>query len=297
MINHFITTLSSFTPITLEEMSGIKLMNRIDTKYITTEEHLVLLLNMLKKKYRIQVVGGERLIDYRTTYLDTPSLEMFIAHQTGRKVREKIRVRSYIASHLTFLEVKNKDNHGRCDKKRINVNNISTLKEDGAEDFLRSSSWYSLSELTPQLMNTFSRITLVDNEKTERLTIDTNIKFTNLTNNNKKTLGKMVIIELKRNGRKMSYAARLLHEQFIRKASISKYCVGMAMTNNKIRQNRFKELLMLVNDINRPTSYTSNKNNISSVCTEQIHGIQNKYKGVVPINYYMPTIDQVQLIY
>lgn len=269
MNNQLTAALSSFAPITLEEMGSIKLMNRIDTKYITTEEHLVELLEMLSKNYRVQVVSNEKLIDYRTTYLDTPSLEMFMAHQTGRRVREKIRVRSYVSSHLTFLEVKNKDNHGRCDKKRINVRALSTLREDGAEEFLRSSSWYCLSELMPQLKNTFSRITLVDNDKTERLTIDTNVNFVNLMNNNKNSLGKMVIIELKRDGRKMSYAARLFHEQSLHQASVSKYCVGMSMTNNELKQNRFKQLLMLVDKINRP------KINMDS------YNMQTAYKATV----------------
>ena len=63
MNNQLTTALSSFAPITLKEMSGIKLMNRIDTKYITTEEHLMKLLEMLSKNYRVQVVNDESLID------------------------------------------------------------------------------------------------------------------------------------------------------------------------------------------------------------------------------------------
>jgi hypothetical protein len=46
---------------------------------------------------------------YETTYLDTEGREMFMAHQNGRTVREKIRVRTYKDSGLTFLEVKNKN--------------------------------------------------------------------------------------------------------------------------------------------------------------------------------------------
>ena len=34
------TLLQGFAPISLEEMSGVKLMNRTDTKFITTVERL-----------------------------------------------------------------------------------------------------------------------------------------------------------------------------------------------------------------------------------------------------------------
>ena len=43
--------LSSFAPITLEEMSGIKLMNRIDTKFVTTRERVEQLLLMARQEY------------------------------------------------------------------------------------------------------------------------------------------------------------------------------------------------------------------------------------------------------
>ena len=37
--------LSTYQPITLDEMSGIKLMNRTDTKFVTTVDRLMLLLH------------------------------------------------------------------------------------------------------------------------------------------------------------------------------------------------------------------------------------------------------------
>ena len=38
--------LSRLKPITLEQMSGIRLMNRTDTKFVTSKENLVRLLAM-----------------------------------------------------------------------------------------------------------------------------------------------------------------------------------------------------------------------------------------------------------
>ncbi|WP_374693471.1 VTC domain-containing protein [Bacteroides thetaiotaomicron] len=47
-------------------------------------------------------VNGECNIAYHTIYLDTPDRDMYVTHQNGRIVREKIRIRTYINSDLTF---------------------------------------------------------------------------------------------------------------------------------------------------------------------------------------------------
>ena len=43
---------NSFSPISLEQMSGVKLMNRTDTKFVTTMEHLRQLLALARQDYR-----------------------------------------------------------------------------------------------------------------------------------------------------------------------------------------------------------------------------------------------------
>ena len=116
-MTEILQTLKEYIPISLEEMSGIKLMNRTDTKYVTS--------------YQILKVNGEYNIAYHTIYLDTADRDMYLTHQNGRVVREKIRIRTYVDSDLTFLEVKNKNNKGRTDKKRIRIGSIDTIKEDG----------------------------------------------------------------------------------------------------------------------------------------------------------------------
>ena len=177
------TALSAFLPVSLEEMSGIRLMNRTDTKFVTSLDKLSLILQFAVTDYRVQEVEGTRNIAYRTVYLDTSGRDMYMAHQNGHRVREKIRVRTYVSSGLTFLEVKNKDNKGRTDKRRIRVGNIHSLYADGAEGFLEKHAWYHLSELKPWLENNFYRITLVNKAMTERLTIDTDICFCNIEQN------------------------------------------------------------------------------------------------------------------
>ena len=50
--------ISQFHPISLEEMGGIRLMNRTDTKFVTTTDKLLRLLQMAGSDYRIQEIDG-----------------------------------------------------------------------------------------------------------------------------------------------------------------------------------------------------------------------------------------------
>ena len=57
--------ITAFRPITLEEMSGVKLMNRIDTKFITTRPILQRLLTMAQADYMLQEIDGERNLEIK----------------------------------------------------------------------------------------------------------------------------------------------------------------------------------------------------------------------------------------
>ena len=168
--------LSSFKPISLDEMSGIKLMNRTDTKFVTTVDRLRLLLELAQKDYRAQEINGKRIASYYTAYFDTPDNNMYIVHQNGHAGRQKLRIRSYIESGMNFLEVKTKNNHGRTKKKRVDMvgfdpNNpdhgIRFLRQDDQyrqyDEFLRKHLRYDPTVLTEHLENHFNRITLVNN--------------------------------------------------------------------------------------------------------------------------------------
>ena len=186
---------------------------------------------------------------------------MYLRHECGRAVREKIRVRTYVSSHLTFLEVKNKNNKGRTDKKRIPVTSVETLSADGGDDFLRKHAWYRLEQLSPQLENRFHRITLVNQAKSERLTIDCDIRFHNLVNGNNCVLDNLVVVELKRDGRLPSPVHDILHSMYVHPSSFSKYCTGCALTDGLLRQNRFKLRLRKVMQFNNQVIQSSVKNN------------------------------------
>lgn len=237
--------LQNFAPISLDEMKGIKLMNRTDTKFITTYDRLEDLLIRANSEYWIQEIDGQRNMPYFTRYFDTPECQMYVSHQNGKKTRQKVRIRSYIDSGLAFIEVKNKNNHGRTKKKRISLEHKDVCQENYNE-FLCQHLNYNPKILLAQIENNFNRITLVNKQKTERLTIDTSLRFNHLITGNKMSLDKLVIIELKRDGNVYSPIRDIMRDLHIQPQGFSKYCMGMALTNEALKRNRFKERLMLL---------------------------------------------------
>ena len=251
--------INTYSPITLDEMSGIKLMNRTDTKFVTTVDRLKLLLMLARDDYRAQEIEGKRIANYYTAYFDTPDNNMYIVHQNGHAGRQKLRIRSYVDSGLNYLEVKTKNNHGRTKKKRVDMLGFDPLNPDHGirfqrqdaqyrsyDDFLRRHLRYDPTVLSEHLENRFNRITLVNKAKTERLTIDTGLRFHNLVTGKDADLTGLVIIELKRDGLQPSPILGLLRELRIKPSGFSKYCMGSALTNPGLKRNNFKERLHMI---------------------------------------------------
>jgi SPX domain protein involved in polyphosphate accumulation len=127
--------INMFSPITLAEMSSVKLMNRTDTKFVTNREKLCQLLEMAQTDYYVQDIDGGRNLEYDTTYFDTSHFDMYSEHQHGHANRQKIRFRTYCCSGLQFMEVKTKNNHGRTKKKRMEVTDMN-LRDEEKRQFL-----------------------------------------------------------------------------------------------------------------------------------------------------------------
>ena len=248
--------LNEYDSITLDEMRSIRLMNRIDTKFVTTVPMLRQLLLLAKDDYFVQESQGERISPYYTLYFDTPDCKMYNRHEAGHLSRQKVRVRSYVNAGLNFLEVKTKNNHGRTKKKRIDALNfdpenhsIFNVQSSLFSDFLQTYLKYPQQSLVRQVENRFDRITLVNKAKTERLTIDTNLRFHNISTNNYRFMEELVVIELKRDGLQPSPILPLLTKLRIHPHGFSKYCIGSALTNADLRRNRIKPRLHSVEKI------------------------------------------------
>ncbi|MDR3236161.1 MAG: polyphosphate polymerase domain-containing protein [Prevotellaceae bacterium] len=244
------TVLDALPPITLDEMKGIRLMDRVDSKFVAPAFMLPDLLRNMAEQFKVQTHDGVRLASYTTQYFDTPALDMYMMHHNGKLNRQKIRIRSYVESNLSFLEVKNKNNKGRTKKKRVPVasshlTSIHDLHDE--KTFLSQYSLFDSNTLVPVLANEFQRITLVNNKATERITIDAGLLFMNYKTGIETKLDKLVVLELKQDGQQHSDFKDILLRYRIKKSSFSKYCIGTMLTNPHVKNNRFKKQWILIN--------------------------------------------------
>ncbi len=238
--------LESFKTISLKETGKVRLMNRIDTKYVTTYDKIIELLRLLSPNYLIQQIDGRCNMPYYTKYFDTPDTQMFYQHERGKKNRQKVRIRLYEDSKIPpFIEIKTKNNKGRTRKNRVSMRAGSDLTH--YDNFFNLFSQYNPASLIPQIENHFYRITLINKEMTERITIDTHLYFHNYLTGRHLSMDNIGIIEWKRDGRNCkSGLEETLRSLRIHPTGFSKYCIGMALTNPSLRQNRLKEKLRMV---------------------------------------------------
>lgn len=239
--------MGSFTPISLEKMDKVKLMDRTDTKYVFTLAQLPILLAELKLDYHIVDINGNRISRYESLYFDTKKFDLYHCHHRGKPNRFKIRFRKYVESEICFFEVKFKNNKGRTIKDRVKQKQINNTINGKAEILLKEKTPLLPIHLEPKLWVNYSRITLVNKNSPERVTIDIDLNF----KNNEQTISikNLVIAEVKQNKAFSSAFTKLMKKYHIREGSISKYCFGVISLFKKIKHNNFKPDLNLLKKI------------------------------------------------
>tara|TARA_B110000495_G_scaffold16479_1_gene11770 strand:+ start:90 stop:830 length:741 start_codon:yes stop_codon:yes gene_type:complete len=240
--------LSSFDKISLDEMNGVSLMKRVDTKFILSESQLLKVFSKIQKDYKILEIDNERLMQYSTLYFDTQNKKCFKEHHNGKLNRYKIRMRKYLVSDLCFLEVKKKNNLGVTNKTRRQIKDFETILSSDSKEFIYNSQINDLL-LEPALYNNFNRITLVNKNYPERVTIDTNLSFKSA--DKEKIFDNLVVIEIKQEGKRLNTVMnKALKLMSILPTNFSKYCLGITNTFDNIKSNRFKEINLKINKLN-----------------------------------------------
>ncbi|WP_406683095.1 polyphosphate polymerase domain-containing protein [Seonamhaeicola sp. MEBiC1930] len=233
--------------ISLGEMDSVSLMKRTDTKFIIDEKDLIAVLKNIKDKYRILEIEGNRVLTYSSLYFDTPTKKFYHDHHNRKINRTKVRMRKYVESDLCFLEIKQKDGRGKTTKSRIPIDDFETELSDNSIEFIKNTTQESF-DLEPIIWNEFNRITLVNIEGKERITIDLNLSFK--INDAFKAYNNLVIIEVKQERfTRTSPVVKQLKLIQINPYKISKYCIGMISVYNDLKYNRFKSKLIKVNKL------------------------------------------------
>jgi VTC domain len=243
-----IEQITQFEPISLQEMEGVKLMDRVDSKYLIPLNLLPEILSNIKPYYKVLEIKEIRLSRYETQYFDFNNFELYHNHQAGKTNRYKVRFRKYVETDLCFFEIKHKNNKGRTKKSRIKqpekIENTLNAQETA---FLASKTPLDGQLLEGNLWVYYNRLTLVNKFSTERLTIDLDLTFRH--HQNTAEFPKVVIVEVKQEKLSPSPITQILRSKQLNEGSISKYCLGIISLNPHIKYNRFKLKYLHLNKI------------------------------------------------
>jgi hypothetical protein len=239
--------LSSFIPISLEEMDHVKLLNRIDTKYILHEDQLKEYLAAITNQYSLLVINGKLFHPYETLYYDTPDFNLYQMHHNGKRNRYKLRCRKYVNSGMSFFEIKTKTNTCRTIKDRIQIENIPDSLDSTLNQYISDHTPGEFQDYIPSLNVFFDRITLVNKSANERLTFDINLRYKH--NGDEKHIRNIVIVEVKQDKDSLSPFRELMKTQRQHQSYLSKYCVGLTSLHKELKKNNFKHKIFELNKL------------------------------------------------
>lgn len=242
--------LKRLDPVTLDALYSVRLMNRIEIKYVFTTAKLAELVNLLGKHYQVLEISNMRMLPYSTTYLDTADSLFYNQHVRGEFARHKVRYRKYVATDESFLEIKKKTNKGRTIKWRIENQPLSGAFDSRASDFIQKYLPVGSAYIKPALKNRFTRITMAGFEQKERITIDFNLFFSDPETEEVISLPHLAIAELKKEAYSdSSHFKSLIKQLSIYPTGFSKYCIGRALLSDTIKKNTIKPKLLLLNKL------------------------------------------------
>jgi hypothetical protein len=246
-LNTLIEALKTFESISLEQMEDVKLMDRVDKKFIFNCSQLPLFLNTLSDSYRILEINDLRMFNYASTYFDTLDFELYRQHHCGKLNRYKIRCRNYVESKLNFFEIKLKNNKGRTQKNRIYHVLKGAIIEGEAKEYLETTTQLLASNYQAVLWIYYTRLTLVNRFSAERVTVDTNLHYQ--TREAEIKILHLLIAEVKQEKSTPSAFTDLMKNNHGREGFMSKYCFGISSLITGIRKNNFKSSLFHFNKL------------------------------------------------
>jgi len=248
MLNTFISSVNQLESVSLQDLDSVSLLNRIDSKYTLPVSTLNEVVACLKDNYYVLEIDGKRVFTYENNYFDTPDLQFYRDHHNGYLSRMKVRCRRYVESDLSFFEIKKKEKINRTNKHRVTIEEMPDQLDEYQVKAVRDRSRKELRELELILKNNFNRITFVNRQFTERVTLDFNLMFQN--DDRKIGLEEIVIFEVKQSKSDSSSAITTFFKQKnFKQQSFSKYVYGVINLKPSVKQNNFKPLIKTVSNL------------------------------------------------
>ncbi len=234
-----------FGPISLAALNEkAEMLSRIDNKYVIPKASLVKVIPMLSAHFDVLEIQEQRTFSYDTRYFDDPQRSAYFEHHQGLRKGFKVRVRRYLDAGLCYLEVKVKGGRGMTEKYRqpYDPAQLDALTPDAR--YFAATTYHDQYhkpfgyDLRPSLDVRYLRITLVAKAGGERMTIDTDLRFSNDRGSISLGTGVLIVETKSANGRGIADRhLRTIGERPTKRCS--KYCIGMAAMGEVSRYNRF----------------------------------------------------------
>lgn len=232
--------LKEFNAINLDDINKIRLLNRIEHKFILKRSELVPLLRDLKDEFCVLKIDEEFLLGYDNVYFDTDDFLMYHTHQNGKMNRFKVRIRTYEKTGDSYLELKMKNNKKRVIKIREKLKEKEDIESEKISTLICDNLNIKASDLKKKVSLNYFRLLLANKNLTERLTIDVDLVF---RSEEKESQGfaDLVIIELKQDGlNKDAKIFNVLEKHNIKPFRVSKYCLGVYCLYDEVKKNKMK---------------------------------------------------------
>jgi hypothetical protein len=160
--------------------------------------------------------------------------------------RYKVRERTYVDTNQRYLEVKLRSGKGQTRKVRVRQDGLApaTLLDLTGDEFLGVHRAVPLMDLETALHVEYRRLTLVNRDSAERVTIDLGVSFR--TPGASTSYPGVAFVEIKQQRRERSMAMTALRGLGHRSGGgLSKYCLGIAALPIQAKKNRFKPMVRL----------------------------------------------------
>ncbi len=231
---------ADFARATPELLLQRALLSRVDSKFVIAPEMLQSVLSSLHGDYA--AVCAPAL--YRSTYFDTPQLDLFHAHRCGRRLRHKVRIRHVPSRNQSFLEVKSRKNNRLASKTRLERPFGDESLADSDQAFVRAHCALGV-DVAAQAWTEYERLTLLGFANDERVTLDAAVAYG--SEGSLESLGELVIVEVKQSSySRQTPFMRALRAAGAKRVSPSKYCLAILSSHASIARNRFVPVLRAI---------------------------------------------------
>jgi hypothetical protein len=239
-------TINSFDSLTLEELDKVKLLNRVDSKYVIHIKDFPMILGEIKSDYKVLEIESKRIHRYESLYFDTVDFDLYKYHHNDKQDRFKVRYRKYLDTGLCYFEIKYKEKGNRTNKIRAKRIDISTTLSE-ADIKMIEHDLIKGEMLQEKVWVYFDRITIANNNFKERVTLDLNIRFDN--KKIVKSFPELVVCEIKQE--KSSYTSSVIKactKRHYEQTGFSKYSTAIAMME-AVKNNNFKPNFIKINKL------------------------------------------------